>query len=295
MNHFSWIYVGDAGHTHPVGLYHSDKSGHLVIYVGRKVVTIDFSVFDSRKYSFFIDDELVNIRLERRGDEMYYFFEIDKEADTPRNRARRFMERKYLRQSLLFIGLLVSFVATIAIVMPKFSEKSTLTKAEQLLISEGVTTDAVLVKPPPERPGVLAYTFIAGHETFTHFIEDSSSITLDLPLYPGDEFALVYARSKPEIHRFYLDRPTERQIGRFKQRTVEKLLEYHPKLSSRAANCLVEAAYLLYGLDGLSNLYWQKASPSENARHNVTTYERMARSIAFQNKFAELCAPTPNN
>ncbi|MEZ4934823.1 MAG: hypothetical protein R2788_22170 [Saprospiraceae bacterium] len=47
--------------------------GHLVIYVGKKISTIDFNVLDSKEYTFFIDNEFCRIRLERRGDQMYYF------------------------------------------------------------------------------------------------------------------------------------------------------------------------------------------------------------------------------
>ena len=101
MNHYSWTYVAGGGRNIPVGLYHSSKKGHLLIYVGKKITNIDFNVLDSKDYTFFIDHELCHIKLERRGDEMYYFFEIDKKADTPMNRARWAMERKFLRQMLI--------------------------------------------------------------------------------------------------------------------------------------------------------------------------------------------------
>ena len=100
MNHYTWTYIGGAGRNYRVGLFHGNKTGHVLIYVGAKIVTIDFKVFDSKTYTFFIDDELCNIRLERRGSKMFFFFEIDQKTDTPRNRKRKILEHRYLRQGV---------------------------------------------------------------------------------------------------------------------------------------------------------------------------------------------------
>ena len=107
MNQYTWTYIGDAAYSETVGLYHSSKSGHLLIYVGKKIVVIDFKVLDSKTYSFFINDDLCELRLERKDLKMYYHFEINKEADTPRNQARKKVEQKYFRQALAFFGVLV--------------------------------------------------------------------------------------------------------------------------------------------------------------------------------------------
>ena len=77
-------------------------------------MTVDFKVLDSKVYSFFVNDELCEIHLTRKGEKMFYEFQINKDADTPRNRARKKMEKKYWGQTLLFFGgmflLLIGFL-----------------------------------------------------------------------------------------------------------------------------------------------------------------------------------------
>jgi hypothetical protein len=47
-----WYYKNEYGPDYEIGLYHGDKSGHVMIYVGQKIVKIDFSVFDNKNYHF---------------------------------------------------------------------------------------------------------------------------------------------------------------------------------------------------------------------------------------------------
>ena len=108
MAQAGWIYADDNGHKHAIGLYHGDKSGHLVIYINQMVMTIDFSVLESRTYTFFVEDELCEIALEKEKDMFTYSFNINKEADTPRNRARAALDTKYQGYMYLMImGILV--------------------------------------------------------------------------------------------------------------------------------------------------------------------------------------------
>ena len=61
MNHYTWTYVGDAGRNYRVGLMYGPRTGHLLIYIGSKIVQVDFKVFESKEYSFFIEDELSDV------------------------------------------------------------------------------------------------------------------------------------------------------------------------------------------------------------------------------------------
>ena len=48
---------------------------------------LDFRVLKSKEYSFFIDDELCELTIEKKGDHFFYSFEFNRKADTPLNRA----------------------------------------------------------------------------------------------------------------------------------------------------------------------------------------------------------------
>ncbi len=114
MNHFTWTYLADNGKRHQVGLFHGHKTGHLFISINSNIMTIDFEVLKSKTYSFFIDEEVCEIKLKRKGDTFYYDFKINNKIDTPLNRVKKKMEKQNLMFSLLFFGVLVglSMLAT---------------------------------------------------------------------------------------------------------------------------------------------------------------------------------------
>ena len=113
MPNFHWTYVEGEGRTTKVGLFHGKKNGHVMIHCNAKVIIIDFNVRESKTYSFFINQELCEIELERKGDKFYYHFHINEEADTPLNRERKARERKFWRQALIFMGALALFIVLV--------------------------------------------------------------------------------------------------------------------------------------------------------------------------------------
>lgn len=106
----TWTYVDDYGKSHKVGLFHGDRSGHLLIYCNTRILVIDFNVLQDKKYSFFINDELFDIHIEKQDEAFAYGIEIDKKADTPRNHLRRKRERAHL------IRLVVLCLALVAVI-----------------------------------------------------------------------------------------------------------------------------------------------------------------------------------
>lgn len=111
MSQMTWTYVDDYGTSHKVGLFHGDHSGHLLIYCNTRILVIDFNVLQDKKYSFFINDELFDIHIERKDDIFSYGIEIDRKADTPRNARRRQRERTHLIQLVGIILALIAFIS----------------------------------------------------------------------------------------------------------------------------------------------------------------------------------------
>lgn len=105
MNQFQWKYTGHYGQAYQVGIAHGAETGHLVIYCNTSIIAIDFNVQQSKKYSFFIDDELVDLSIERVGDEFSYTCNINTEANTSKNQARRKENQEDFR--LLMSGLII--------------------------------------------------------------------------------------------------------------------------------------------------------------------------------------------
>lgn len=114
MSQMTWTYIADDGARYNVGLYHGDTSGHLVVYCNEEIMVIDFAVQTSKKYTFFINEELFSLELEESEGQFRYGFSVDQVADTPRNRKRHALERVEVRQTLL-LGLI--FIVLLALVM----------------------------------------------------------------------------------------------------------------------------------------------------------------------------------
>ncbi len=292
MNHYNWTYVAGGGRNYPVGLLHSSKSGHLIIYVGSKIMAIDFKVLDTKEYTFFIEDELCHIQLERRGEEMYYFFNIDRKADTPRNRARNAMEKKFAKQMALALGVLVVLV-TAFVLWSNSVKKSPYIKAEELLVKQGrETVGKVFIKNGEAEPAI-SYQFVANSQGYT---APSNLLTRPLillkngmPLEQGDEFVVRYVPSRPEINKMLFDRPTERQIAIYQQRASKKHAALHPDDAPTFIDCMVNAAYQIGGIGGLADFYFQDLLPAENPEHNQTTYLRLTRDLPFKKKVERDC------
>jgi hypothetical protein len=288
LNHYTWTYAAGEGRNYNVGLFHSNKTGHLLIYIGSKIVTIDFNVLESKTYSFFIEDELCRIVLERKGDVMFYAFEIDKKANTPRNQARNALERKFNRQLLLSLGIFAAVIAIFVIWNP--FGRSKLTRAEDLLLKEGrETTGTIMLRKDPLKPGVM-YQFIANNRGYTVPANLSSSLSENgMPLEEGDEFVVLYVASEPSINHINFNQPTERQIGTYQKRAVERHLQLHPEEAPFIAACMVNVAYQVAGIAGIADFYFQDVQPGMNPDHNQFTYLRLVRDLPFQKKVDKEC------
>ena len=292
LNHYTWTYVAGEGRNVPVGLYHSSKKGHLVIYVGKNISTIDFNVLDSKEYTFFIDNELCRIKLERRGDKMYYFFEIDKSADTPMNRVRWAMERKFLRQMLVALAIFLVVVVGFAIYLNK-QKTTSYANWESLLAKQGVETVArVTVEPGGQQPDI-SYHFVARNQGYSSkpTLQSKPLVLLKngMPLESGDEFVVLYVPANPSVNRIDFDRPSDRQLKIYQQRATDQHLSLHPDEAPYIAQCMVKTAYEMVGIDGLANFYFQNTSPVENPSHNKDSFFRMVRSLDFQKKIEKDC------
>lgn len=101
MSQMNWTHIADDGSRHQVGLFHGNKTGHVLVYCNARIVVIDFNVSSSKKYSFFINDQLFDLDIEEKEGKFAYGFKTDQVADTPYNKARRKADRKQMMQVLL--------------------------------------------------------------------------------------------------------------------------------------------------------------------------------------------------
>lgn len=284
---FNWTYLADAGRQYNVGLFHGDKTGHLLVYLNAKVIIIDFQVLETKSYSFFIEEELCKIEVERQGERFAYGFKINEEVDTPRNRERKKTEKSNYRKGYWLAGIFFALmlIGSLIIINAYRKQKRELEDRYVMLVKPA-TIHAV-----KQRGDTIALRYqleFQGRKNDFDRLINQKEVNTPFPLEAGDEFNLRFDRFRPSINELNFAEPTYGQLGRYRRRTLEKHLALHPELTRDQGECLVKIAYELKGLDGLADFYFQTRSPDDFPLHNTTTYQKLIRDIPFLDQ-AEAC------
>ena len=291
---FNWTYVSDTGRKFNVGIYHGVRSGHLLVYCNRKVVIIDFHVLETRTYPLFLDDELCELTIEKKDNQFRYGFDINRKADTPRNRQRKVVEKKHWRQTLFFFGAMGVVIALFTAFFLRYDAKQKSAQREELLADFGQETIAHIDRLQPTDEGTLIrFSFVADgkiQEAELALPADMPVILpYGMPLKEADEFRLRFVTNRPGIWDLLLDKPSEQLIEKYTLLAQERHAGLHPELSTRHIQCLAGIAYDIKGVGGLADFYFQDASPERNAVANELTYKRLVRGAGFRQRAEGEC------
>lgn len=286
MAQFSWAYTGTSGKQYVVGIYHGSESGHTLVYCDFNVIHIDFSVLQNWKYSFFIEEDLLELKIERRLEGFQYHFDLNRQIDTPKNRARNAQERHDKRMMTVFLSLMGALLIFLFSAWWYNEVRVDATELATVQHSNWKTPARVFVAADESE---IRYSFVVDGESYKYQTAIPEAQQMLLPLQSGDEFMVRYNRRKPHIHMLDFLTPTEPQIKRYKERALELHATLNPHLDKQYIVCLLELAFAERGVDGYADFYYQKASPQDNSEHNRNTYGRLVRDIPFQEKMKEKC------
>ena len=279
MNQLSWTYLADDGKQHFVGLAHGAESGHLVVHCNSKVVLIDFKVFDNASYSIFIDEQLCEISIEKQEGEYFYSFEIDNKADTPRNRARKKLEKQHLLQSIAFLGTLALIVSIAIFSISRWTSRSDQKNIAAKLQDTGQQVSARILVPKEASVDYASYYFVVNGKSYSSATTYSNKLTEllpnGMPLEEGDEFLVTYTPENPALNQIDYQQPTQFQINRYRDRVLKRLFENNPKTDKTSLTCFFDQMYKEKGIEGMAQLYFQKTTSSKNSRHNRQTFDRL--------------------
>ncbi len=293
MKHFYWTYVPGGGKKYKVGLLHGTKTGHLMVYCNAKIIIIDFKVRDSKVYSFFINEELCEIHLTRKGDQMFYEFQINEKADTPLNRARKKLNRKYMAQTLGFFGAMFLILVAVFFGLNNAKNAAAKNNIESMLVKEGAKTIGIVtIKNEAPNPKI-SYFYVANNINHSKevVLQDSTNFISKngMPLESGDEFIVEFVRSDPKISKILFAEPTKKQLETYRKRVIEKHAAQHPQMLNSLVECQVDIAYQLRGIKGFADFYFQNTPPEENAKNNRNTFLKLTRDLPFQKKEEQEC------
>jgi hypothetical protein len=308
MAQVNWIYLDNNGGRHSVGLYHGDRSHHLMIYCNNKVVQIDFSVKDSKTYSFFIEDEFCEIILEKMPKGHFgYEFRVNKTIDTPRNRIRKIDNRRNNRKLAWLIAGVVLFLAAVFFGLQRYGQSQELklqaktnifplySKANQIkLMREGKGTVSYLHLEELNSHRIGVYTFKlpdSSEVRGTFSVADTGLVLLPngFPLHTGDAFETSYLPANPEVHRVELYRPTKSTISSYILHAFEVEQHANPGETKEKNLCKVLTIAENQSWNELANIIFQNFSPAQNPRHNRESYLRMVRNPQLEKVVRERC------
>jgi hypothetical protein len=290
LNRFNWTYIGDPGKKHHVGLMHGAESGHLLVYCDSNIVLIDFKIFEDKTYTFFIDEQLCEISIELKNGQYYYGFEINKEADTPRNRQRKKIEFRHLKQTLLFLAATILLISSFTYFMVSRKDTAARDYYQTILQNNGEEGKAQIVKVSPSE---ITYFYTVNGQSYSAETRaaDESIVVLEngMPLEEGDEFVITYVPNNPNLNKIDYNRPTKHQINLYRKRAIGRHINLNPQLDSIHTVCLVDIALEIKGIKGLADIYFQQAKPRDNPRNNKNTYGKLVRGLSFQEKVTKRC------
>ena len=75
MSESRWTFYDPQAGTQTLGIYHGDKSGHVVVYHNSNVVIIDFEIFQTKTYSIQFNNSLITLSIEQEGSGYGYSFD----------------------------------------------------------------------------------------------------------------------------------------------------------------------------------------------------------------------------
>ncbi|MBK8966753.1 MAG: hypothetical protein R3D58_15880 [Saprospiraceae bacterium] len=299
MAQVSWVYLDDFGGRHRVGLYHGDKSGHVLLHCDLRVVQVDFSVRESRTYSFFVEDELCEVRIFKEKNGYSYDFNVNKEADTPRNRLRKADNRRNRKYMIfLLLGLALS-VTGIFIGLRSWNQQrqsarmagSSLTsnlspEAAGMLDAEGKTTLAELyiVTDALQRKVFYGFTTANDHQISGYFyVPDTGQIILPngFPLTDRDAFTVRYLPASPRIHQVEFEQPAAQTLATYLELARKAEVRAHPDATPAHGLCVAKNTLKHKGWRQLADLIFQSTPPAQNPTHNRDSYLRLVRDPAF--------------
>ena len=288
MNQYQWTFLDNERRRHNVGIAHSPKSGHLVVYCDARVVLIEFRVLAARTFPFFIEEELCKLSVEGSAAEGFtYDFHIDTEVDTEVNRLRHEARRRRRRSTwirasaLALLGVL--FVSSIAY----WGHRTSLRELPLVLRGEGIRAEANVT-------GDGELEFVAGSRIVRgRPIGGDEARLAPLPLARGQTVPVLYGEADPSY--FVVDwrralEPLSDDGAGLTDLTRAVATQLGADLPVRAgeAACALQVANRLGGLSGRLSLIdaYVAGDPEDLARWR----DRFAEP-AYRNRLRQVCPP----
>lgn len=258
-----------------------------MVYLNSKVIIIDFQVLDTKSYSFFIEEELCEIEVERKEDRFAYGFKINRDVDTPLNRQRKAQEKADYRKGYWLAAAFFGIILIGSLIFAYAYRQKKQRLAEALTMASRPVAVQVVQQRQDSVDLRFQLDFQGAKRDYVRSLP-IEAIGTPFPLETGDEFNLRFSLHKPSIHQLDFESITYAQLGRYRDRTIAIHQRLHPELTQDQIACQVDIAFQLYGIEGLANFYFQDQSAQNSAPYNERTFQKLIRDLPYLEK-AEAC------
>ena len=279
MKQFHWNHLDQRGKIHKVGLLHGARTGHVLIHVNGKISSIDFKVMESKQYSLFIDEELIELNIIRHDDHYEYTMEINEEVKTPLNKARNKERKKMGLQTLTFLAALVIAIIIASAVLLQSDWYNAKDEAQLAKLEKrGLLTKARIFETGKNE---YTYNYVAGQKVLCMKYDGI------YPVQDGDEYMVKYLPNNPGISELQTVEPTKNQIGKVHRRSLEACEgDQKNELDCR---CLVDVVYSVGGYQGLMQYLNKNIPTSKNLQFNSKGYEKLVNSDSYITQVSAKC------
>jgi hypothetical protein len=281
LNKAKWVYISGTGKRNIIGLLHSPKLGHFIIYCDKKIVLAERKVFKPTSFSFFIDEELCIISTRIINGRFKYQIEFDTKAETPLNKIRKEINKKNVYYSLFAFSGLFTFVAIAMVVMFTIQDNFVWNRIKNHGVISVATVDIVEIK--------------AQHHIFyiyrdsVRYIRSSLKVAKTakpilengFPVETNDAFLVTYSSKVKATSKLHLDYPTPKTVERYELITKTKYLDNNPERQTAYCDCVLDIAYDIDNWKGYAKFYNQATSSSDDERFNRESYQNLIESTAF--------------
>lgn len=124
VNQRFWNYLDSSGRKNTLGLAHSPKSGHLMVYYNQEILIVDFEIFHDKEYSFFVDEEFCHLHIFNNNGTFDYNIDIDHQIETPLNLAKKAEEKAEWKMKFKIAGISLFILFLIYLITFLFFRKN---------------------------------------------------------------------------------------------------------------------------------------------------------------------------
>lgn len=265
---------------------HGGDSGNLMIYYNDKIMVIDFKVFESKSYKFFIDEKLCEIFIIKhtKNKGYRYEFKFDNKTKTAYNEKRKAAIKK---SNIKGISVMIGVPLAIGLVIWSYSFFRKIYLEYQF--NNNYTTEWATTRVYTEgRPNYFkTYYYFLGDEakkirSASTFSSVPPTLPNGLPLENGDKFAVKFAKKHNFYHKIDYSSPDVNTALNMMKRVAPFHFQHNQGKMQQELLCEIQAAFDIKGMGGLANIIQQTTSAEANPDYNQNSYLKMKRDSPFQ-------------